>query len=323
MSNGNRPKITIKRLLWRSFLALALGLFAGAQGALIQYLIQLSIHWLSNKFAFFDSSAQIAFISGISSGLALAMLLAAIVITPWAWRHINEPDNLRLLAYIMMQTVGISFGLLGSQSSWFGLATTYSIIAVGTIVWWQWQRSWRGIGIAPSVLSGILRPPIHSGQVWFAYVHGEKETKNRPVVVLSEVGSGHWTVAYYTTRGPKYPAQEKYYLKVEIGQVRGMAKDNWINISDIRTLRRNQFRTYIGLVPKELYAQVCSALDIDPDEQAWVIEEARAGSKPGPMDIEIKNTLGMSSHETMASPVDSLWTVTRGLLRWCLDQIEK
>jgi mRNA-degrading endonuclease toxin of MazEF toxin-antitoxin module len=322
MGTGDRPKIKIKRLLWRSFLALILGVFAGAQGALIQYLVRLGIHWLSDQFAFYDSSAQTAFISGMSSGLALFMLLAVLVITPWSWRRINEPDNLRLLAYIVMQTVGISFGLMGEQS-WFSVATTFIIIAIGTIVWWQWQRRWRGVGIAPSVLSGILRPPIHSGQIWFAYVPGEKETKNRPVVVLGAAGSGRWNIAYYTTRGPKSSSLEKYYLKVDVGQVRGMVKDNWINISAVRVLKRNQFRTYIGLVPKELYVQVCVALNLELDDQAWVIEEESAGSEPGPMDIEIKNTLGMGSRETPASPVDSLWTVARELLRWILNQMER
>jgi hypothetical protein len=231
---------------------------------------------------------------GVSAGVALLIMLAVLSITPYLWRKIKDPKRLVFLAYLSISLLAIGISLLfpGSPMSIFWLS--WWLGGVSTAAWWTWEQRWRGLGLAPSPLAGVLRPEIFPGQIWFASVQGKQSTKVRPVLVLDSADDDtHWKVAYFTTQKPKYARFEKMYLSVPNGSLRGIASDNWVSLVDLQSLSRGNFRTYTGLAPTWLYEQVVEAYGLSRSTDARTIDEETAGKSIAPSHKSILSILGL------------------------------
>lgn len=289
-ANSQQGKLA-KATRWLTILTLSI--VAGVESAFIVKGIKLFINHLVTVLFKPYEAEHIILANSLLSGISILLFIGLVIFIPKIWRKVVGISKQRAIIYTTIQLFGISIGLIG-LSKGFSFWLTFFIVFSGTRTWWSWEHRWRGVGHSPSIRAGIIRPKIHPGQIWFAYVPGEKETKNRPIMTLKQADNGRWVIAYFTTRAPKYQAQEKYFIAVKADTLRGMEKDSWINISDTKALKRGQFRTYIGLAPKALYEEVCRATNVEPDPLSWTIDENLAGESFGPMEAEFRRAIGMT-----------------------------
>lgn len=303
-----------KPLRWITILALSLA--SGIATAFIEDFIRSFFTESNIQVTINNSVWRVLYTSSILVGISLFLLMVLAIYVPKLWRKVVGASFQRAIIYTTIQIFGIAVGLMISNKT-SGFWLTFFIVFSGSRIWWSWERRWRGVGRSPSLRSGILRPIIHPGQVWFAFVPGEKETKNRPIMVLRQAeNSSRWIIVYFTTQAPKYYSQMKTYLEVKAEDTRGMKKDSWVNIADLKTIRRNQFRTYIGLAPKALYEEVCRASNIEPDPLSWTIDETTAGQGYGPIEAEFRRAIGLDSNTTdPRQSVEGLRDVFKGLLK--------
>jgi hypothetical protein len=202
---------------------------------------------------------------------------------------------------------------------------TTAVAGVGNVTLWLWQRRWRGVGIAPTPLAGLLRPALHPGQVWYATVKGAKETKVRPVVVLHESVEfpGRFVVAYCTTQAPRTEWLQNQYVHVDYGVIRGLPKETWISTKDLRELKRPHFRTYLGVAPEQVYATVCSEGGVQPAPDARLIPEQRAGRGHGPVETALRNALGLEHSKNPPIVDNATWDTLKTLLFMPIDPPKK
>jgi hypothetical protein len=261
----------------------------------------LGVKWLIAQIAAATTisvqSYQDIYQLGITGGISLLLLIATLTLTPLAWRKISNPTTLTKLAYTAIFLLAVALGMLisGPISSVFWIS--WWLGGVGTAAWWTWRQRWRGDGVAPSPLAGVLRPEIHPGQIWFASVPGKQATKVRPIIVLNLIPeSNQWLVAYFTSQAPKYEKFKKMYLKVPKGTIRGLSIDNWVSLNDAKTLSRTYFRTYTGLAPTWLYKQAMEAYGIPYNPLARTINEELAGENPAPTHKAVLKLLGFKKY---------------------------
>lgn len=261
------------------------------------------------------TEATYLFDVGLSAGLAFIFLVAIPSSVIALWSRISRPSLLRAMALITIQFVSIGIGLLLPPAV-NGAPITWALAGIGSVGWWSWQIKWRGTGIAPSLLAGVLRPHIHPGQIWFAVVVGRKETKIRPVMVLNpDTTEPHrWVIAYFTTQPPKNDYIDDHYLQIPAGALRGLAADNWIALNDPRTLNRPNFRTYTGLAPTWLYEAVSNAHGMTPNPLAWTIDEMVAGEGLSPMQKSLMRSLGLR-HGDNPNFEDTSWETAAEILK--------
>lgn len=272
--------------LWLTF-----ALFASIPGVFIETILRLIIEGFARWVNQGSITAMLAFHTGLRVGIALLAIIATIVVLPAIWRVVANPNFLRWSAYIAIQIVSISAGLL-SSSALRGAIITVILAGGGSTAWWLWQKKWKGTGVAPSPLAGVLKPEIRSGQIWYAVIIGNQDTKIRPVVILKPAENNTWKVAYMTTQPPK-PHLAEYYFKVPDDSLRGFVKDNWISLRDPRELIRKNFKSYTGLAPTWLYNTLCKQLKIEPDPHALTIDENRAGEGVGPIENIIRHAFNL------------------------------
>lgn len=237
----------------------------------------------------FDATARV--------GLSVTLALTTMTLTPLLWRVVSQPLILRALLAATVQLLAVSAALLFPAPG-VGSVVALTLAGTGSIGWILWSKKWRGAGVAPSPLAGVLRPEIRPGQIWFAVVVGTATTKVRPVIVLGRPeGSSRWTVAYLTTQEPR-PHLAEHYIEVPPGDLRGLPKGNWVSLRDPRTLPRPKFRSYNGLAPAWLYEAVCSAVGVDASSAALTIPEAHAGEQAGPVERFLRRGLMLGSAES-------------------------
>ena len=229
----------------------------------------------------------------VSVLVALALFVIAGAVIPVIWRKTADPRMLRLLAYAGGQVLAAAVGLL---IPWLipSLVITWMLSGINTVVWWAWQRQWRGVGIAPSLLAGVLRPRIHPGQIWYAQVEGAKQSKVRPVLVLAPADTNGWHVAYFTSTTPQ-PRYVHERVKVRTGTIRGMTRETWVQCADKRILKRSDFHSYNGIAPTWLYSAVCAKAGIPVSLDARTVDENSAGDRPGPWEEQVLSTIGLRS----------------------------
>lgn len=238
--------------------------------------------------------------------VALALFVITATVIPAIWRKTANPKVLRLLAFIAGQLLASAAGLL---LPWVlaGLLLSWVLGGLHTVVWWAWQRQWRGAGLAPSLLAGVLRPRIHPGQIWYAQVPGAKQSKVRPVLVLQPADGNRWHIAYFTSTDPQ-PRFIHERVKARSGTIRGMSRETWVQCADTRVLSRQAFRSYNGLAPLWLYTAVCAKANIAPHPDVRTIDENFAGDRPGPLEEQFLTALGLRSfipeHPVRTTPVN-------------------
>lgn len=295
MSKDQTPgalRRALARALRMSGLGAALALL-GLPAAAVQQSLSMTIGQLSSYQEFAEASSEFAYRTGLRSGLGLVLLFAVTFGTPIAWRSSSSPRALRSLVYLVAQASALACGLF-IPFPWYGSALTMVLAGTGTLVWWAWQKRWRGSGVAPSALAGVLRPALRPGQVWYAIVPGNQQTKIRPVMLVKEAGSKRWLVSYFTSQPPKTDAVAASYIALPQGRIRGLTKDNWVNVADLRALAKRQFRSYAGIAPTWLYDSVCAAAQVTPADSAITIDEDSAGGGSGPVEAILRRLLGMS-----------------------------
>lgn len=252
---------------------------------------------------------------GLSAGLSFILMIAIISTTPFLWKKIKTPKNLVLLAYITFSLFAVALGMLFSGSVITVLLLSWWIGGVSAAAWWTWEQRWRGLGLAPSPLTGVLRPEIQAGQIWFASVQGKQSTKVRPVIVLHPTEDGlRWIVAYFTTQKPKYEKFEKMYLSIPGGLIRGVSIDNWISLVDAQNLTRSNFRTYTGLAPTWVYESVIESYGLDLDPSAKTIDEESAGKNIAPSHKFVLRLFGVSKYAKSDSSETLSWETARTLI---------
>ncbi len=239
--------------------------------------ISSSASWLIGPTA--SAGAVYSFTIGMRVGFAVILILTTWLLIPFLWRMTSSPRMLRLIAYVSIQVWALSAGLSLPTNDTGGWLTWY-LAGCGTVAWWVWQSRWRGAGVAPSPIAGLLRPEIHSGQIWYAVVTGAKDTKVRPVIVLGPAEDNKWMIAYSTSQEPKEHLAQ-YYIAVPHNGLRGLPKENWVSLRDPRPLSRRQFRTYTGLSPDWLYKEICEDVAFPASPHAFTIKELKAGEKLG------------------------------------------
>lgn len=311
-ASKSRPRSL--RLFADSVASFMLSLTAGILAGVVTYGIRQAIVHLDAPIVNISTTVKDINIFSMMAGLSLLLMLSVVVIVPIIWRRLRSISLQRLLLYTAIQVFGIALGLIG-LSNIFSVTFTIIMVTISTRFWWYWEGRWRGVGRSPSLISGLIRPALHPGQIWFAFVKGEKETKSRPVMILASGENNKWIVAYCTSREPKYEAQKKYLLSVPVGTIRGIEKASWINLSDVRPLKRNQFRTYIGLAPRFLYEEVCGKASVEMDSQSWTIPEESAGSAYGPLESEIRRSLGFDYNRESGFSVENWLSVLKGVRR--------
>ncbi len=303
--------------------ALSLAAVGGIPLGVFTLLILLGADIITFSFGFAVPSYAEIFHTGLTVGLGFLLIVSTVVFTPMVWRRISDPKALSRVAYFALANFSIAAGLLMPDifTAWW---TTWWLGGLLTTAWWTWHQRWRGSGVAPSPLAGVLRPELSSGQIWFASVHGRRETKVRPVIVLS-VGprKATWLAAYFTSQPPKNEALEKHYLFVPANTLRGIDKDNWVSITDLRILTRGDFRTYTGIAPTWFYQDVCNSYDLVPDPNAHTVDELKAGDKPAPTHLAILGALGLTKHSkaskdnstpSQVNATTQSWSTTWGIL---------
>lgn len=262
-------------------------------------LLATGLYWLLHEFGirtrdnqqFTDPTTAEVFHIGLQLGIGVVLGFVVAIGTPLVWRQLASPVALRAVALGSSLLLVVS-GTLLIPPPLLGWPVAALLALAVTVVWWQWQERWSGTGVAPSALSGVLRPHIHPGQLWFAYLTGVQEDKQRPILVLKPVGGNRWLVAYFTTQEPPATKTEEY-LPVLKGTLRGLDRDQWLRVTDLRALRRNAFRTYVGLASTGLYDQACEVGAVKPDTAARTVDEDHAGAGDGPFERAWRQSLGV------------------------------
>lgn len=288
---------------------------AGAPGAIATFALMLAVNSLSqNAFPDRGESTVNLFAAGVRVAIAMLCILGTPILVPAIWRRLSDTVVLEGVALAAVQLEAVGIGLLfGSER--IGIHVTWALAAVGAIAWLTWTRRWRGRGLAPYVLAGVLRPDLAAGQLWFAIVPGHKETKVRPVLILGPAPDDDlWNVAYCTTRPPAEHLAERY-LPAPVGTIRGIDRDNWLNLKDLRSLRRGQFRTYAGMAPARLYRAAIEAYGLPEDPQAWLVKEGSDGKEITPLHAAILWAMG-TRHDSARPPETTVtWGTLRAILR--------
>lgn len=302
----------------RGFGILGAALLAGLPAASIALFLEAYILWAAFQMDFEVAAYAYTFAGAVEAAFGVLALLGTPLLVPILWRRFSRPGMLRTVAYLSVQVFAIGFGLL-MPNAMNGALLTLALAGAGTVGWWNWQLRWRGVGVAPSPLAGVLRPHVDPGQIWFGIIPGRQQTKVRPVMVLDVEPDGkHWRVAYFTTQPPKNPQYAKTYVSVPAGVLRGFQKDNWVSLNDSRSLSRSQFRTYTGLAPKWLYEQVCEAHGIAPSQESWTIDEEIAGQGHSPVYKTIAKALGLLKTDERLPDIAS-WETAWALMRLPID----
>lgn len=310
--------------IWRLWLATVFAAVTGTPSALFMLFLSNSIFQLAAIVGHNNNVLAYTFAIGFRVGLGMLIAFGTTVGTPWLWRHTESPALLRAIASTSIQAYGLAVGLI-IPPPLPGYLITGIISGVGIVTLWLWQRRWRGVGIAPAPLAGILRPAIHPGQIWYATIAGNKETKIRPIIVLGESpdNESRWNIAYCTTQPPRSDWMNAQYVHIPYGVVRGLPKETWVSARDLRDIPRSRFRTYLGLVPDAVYRELCEAANLEPAPDARVISEDRAGRQPGPMEAALRNALGLD-HSGTPQVVDTAnWETIKTLLFMPIDPPKK
>lgn len=298
---------------WRWPLLAAAVPIAGVPAAAGTWVLSRLSAYLSDAPAIVDPAARALHAAAVNTAVALTVIVAVAVFVPWLWRHQSHQGTLRLLALTAVTVTAAGVGVL-IPGYWPGLVAADLLGGLGLVAWWGWQRRWRGAGVAPSPLSGILRPLITPGQVWFAFVPGAHRDKVRPVLVLATPEPGRWLVAYFTTQPP--PAHRAHeYLPTSTTGLRGLPDTGWLRLTDTRQVNRKAFRIYVGLAPHALYEAACTANNLTADPAARTLIEERPGRGLGPGEQAVRAVLLPGSHATPTrSP--TLGTVTDMVSAW-------
>lgn len=306
------------RRILRGVTVFGAAILAGIPAASIALFLEAYILWIAFQLDFEVAAYAYTFAGAIEAAFGVLALLGTPLLVPILWRRFSKPGILRTVAYLAVQIIAIGVGLV-MPDLMNGSLLTLALAGAGTIGWWNWQLRWRGVGVAPSPLAGVLRPHVDPGQIWFGIIPGRQQTKVRPVMVLDVEPDGkHWRVAYFTTQPPKNPQYAKNYVFVPAGVIRGFQKDNWVSLSDTRVLSRSQFRTYTGLAPKGLYEQVCIAHGVTPSEESWTIDEEIAGQGHSPVYKTIAKALGLLKTDERIPDIAS-WETAWALMRLPID----
>lgn len=280
--------------LWFTF-----ALFTSIPGVLIGTTLRIVIQAIASYAINETGLIMIAFETGVRVGLSILAIIGVIVFLPMIWRIVSNPHALRWIAYVAIQIIAVALGLL-PESALTGAIFTAVAAGGGSAAWWLWQKRWKGSGVAPSPLVGILKPEIRSGQIWYAVIIGNHDTKIRPVIVLKPAADNAWCVAYLTTQPPK-PHLAQYYLDIPTGSLRGLTRENWVSLRDPREILRKTFRSYTGLAPTWLYKELCEKFEIEPDPHAVTVDEDKAGEGVGPIENLIRHAFNLSDEEVKSN----------------------
>lgn len=247
--------------------------------------------WSRESEEFLDPVTATVFQTGLQLGMGFVLLFVTLTATPLLWRQTASPRLLRLLALIASLNMVVGLFLLFPPP--LPMWPFAGVLAIGvSAMWWRWQSRWRGTGVAPSALSGVLRPRLRAGQIWFAFIKGEQETKVRPVLVMKATGKQRWLVAYFTTQEPPAGVAGEY-LSLSARDLRGMDRQQWLRCADLRALQRNQLRTYVGIAPTALYQDACTNAGVSPDPLTRTLDEVTPGGDRGPFERALRQSLGV------------------------------
>lgn len=286
-------RLTIGILLAGITAAILTGLPIAIIETTIRFIIDNSSAWLLGGHS--TAQAIYSFTIGMRVGFAVILILSTWLLLPFLWRITSSPRMLRLIAYVSIQVWALSAGLALPTNDTGGWATWY-LAGCGTVAWWVWQSRWRGAGVAPSPIAGLLRPELHSGQIWYAVVTGARDTKVRPVIILGAAEDNKWMIAYSTSQEPREHLAQ-HYIAVPHGGLRGLPKENWVSLRDPRPLSRRQFRTYTGLAPEWLYKEICKKVNFTADPHAFTIKELKADERPGLIERLVGRVLSLGNRD--------------------------
>jgi hypothetical protein len=260
--------------------------------------------------------------AGIRGALTFIILTAAIFGIPALWRIHSHPRILRTLAIIGSQTPALTAGILIFPLT-IAIIATGITSAWGAIWWVVWSTRWKGSGVAPSLLTGVLKPRIHPGQIWFAYIQGHHEGKVRPVIIMNTASTNSWEVLYFTSQEPKKHLEGKY-VAAPAGSLRGLPSQNFLEIKDNRILKNSKFRKYVGLSPRWLYDAAATHSGITPAPDALVIEEMYAGEHMGPFERAIFEAI-FTNNKNNRQPENTLFreSVQKFLSLTLIDRIKR
>jgi ethanolamine utilization microcompartment shell protein EutS len=308
-----RSKDDIKTEIKIAGKAILIGILGGLPIAIAVFAASVATDFITFGVGFSSPSQAAIFNTGLNAGIGFLLIIGTIVLTPLAWRRFSNPRTLTRLAYLAVVIISVGAGMLMPDffTAWW---LSWWLGGLGTTAWWTWSQRWRGSGVAPSPLAGVLRPELHPGQIWFATVSGRKQTKVRPVLVLgSGPRKGTWYCAYFTSHGPRFENLKQYYSYIPAGIIRGIEVDNWISLNDLRTQTRGDFRTYTGIAPTWLYEEVCRAYEITPDAHAHTVDERKAGESPAPTHLAILAALGFRKASEKVNESSQSWKTTWAL----------
>lgn len=290
--------------------AIIIGVIGGLPIALLVLALTFITDIITFSVGFANSNQASIFNTGINVGIGFLLLIGTLTLSPLVWRKFSNPKVLTLIAYFVVVAISVAIGMLMPYAvlSWW---VAWWLGGIGTTAWWTWEQRWRGSGVAPSPLSGVLRPEIHPGQIWFATIKGSRETKVRPIMVLSRgPRTGLWNMAYFTSQAPKYDNLKAYYSHIPAGTIRGIEVDNWVSLGDLRTQARKYFRSYTGIAPTWLYKKVCEAYSITPDPDAYTVNEERAGEAVAPTYLAVLSALGIKKDKDRVNRSSNSWETT-------------
>jgi hypothetical protein len=281
----------LKKILRVVVVLLPAAMVAGAPGGWGVHTVNALTKHLSENTGLATARGVVLYQQGLQLVLATLIGVTVSVLIPALWRRLRSRHAAEFLAWVFTQLIAVAFGLLVPVTQPNGWIVGAAFGGTLTVAWLHWLYKWRGVGVAPSPLTGVLKPTPRAGQVWFAYIVGTRNSKLRPVILLNNTGT-KWQVAYLTSKTQTGTPREGGTVYVKTTQMRGIALNSWVMFNDLRELRKQKLRSYVGLCPEWLYFEVCSKAGVTPDGKAWTLKETTAGAAPGVVERAVRTAFG-------------------------------
>jgi len=171
-----------------------------------------------------------------------ATLACIVLLLAWLARLTTGHHYVQWAHYGQGGTLAVVIITPALTATWLLRSTAASVTSSTTITI---SVSWLLFGMTALTVNAVIRSvhPVH--QIWWANIRRDDNgmMKDRPVLIVSRVGSSHLKVAYFTSRNR---TGQPGYHHVPAGTVNGLDKESWLNLADMRVIARTDLRRRAG-----------------------------------------------------------------------------
>lgn len=209
------------------------------------------------------------------SGVAIGILAAVCRWAPRAWQRLTTATGRRSVAFLCVSLCAAAIGLMFPRSVMHATGTMISLIAAvgGFRLWNLWRKRWCGAGENPNLLTGLIRPPIRAGQLWWTVPsRDDGHSGLRAVLVIGRHPGGSWDVAPVTFEDQSACPSGQIHMSPQ--RIRQLTSAGWLNLTDRTLIGRDQLGSYIGKTPYSFHREVCAHVGGLPDPLPWTPDRA-------------------------------------------------